>query len=160
MRNIRIAEKIVEELDISRPVVVLLWGGNEQMAKAILDRISPTSRLFVFSPGNATSSNKPDEPIEMIESDESLETRMRIRYVAAFDAVILNASSVSEEDRQRIFERVKSVLTPSGQLILFPFSKDFKEHLARDISWEKEFMMWRSLPPFRVVVGRKKLLSA
>ncbi len=158
------ARKGVDEIDFSRPVVVVeLGAGVGNVAEEIAKRMSPTSRLLLIEMNadfvaHLREKFVHDERVEIVEGAAQDVVRIANEvHIENADVVLANLpfSFFDEHTRLDSIHAVNTILKPGGSFIVFIFTRRIRFYLATVFSSITEKRIWWNIPPLRVFVARK-----
>lgn len=158
-------KKVCNEIDFSRPVVVVEFGpGTGNVAEEVARRMSPTSRLLLIeaNPELVAALQEKfahDERVEIFEGfAQNAEEIMRHFSIEGADGVLANVpfTFFDEPTRKSIIRAAKSILKPGGIFVAFPFTTTIRPYLQEAFSQVTEKTIWQNIPPLRVFVARKE----
>lgn len=158
MKSTKYAKNIAHELDVSRPVTVLMWKVAWEIVDEVCSRVSPTSRMLVVQNAREELAGEgvKDERVEIVcGGGDDLEAIMREKRIEAFDGAIVQFSEDGERSCIKLTERIKNVLKPQGQIIAFPCPVLTKIPLSEAILWEDDRFAWCGLIPVRIKRGKR-----
>lgn len=157
-------QKICNEIDFSRPVVIVEFGpGTGNVAGEIVRRMSPTSRLLLIeaNPEFVIALQEKfanDERVEIFEGlAQDAEKIGESFHITGVDAVLANIpfTFFDERTRKAIVTAAKNILKPTGVFIAFPFTTTIKSYLQEAFPQVTKKIIWLNIPPLHVFTARR-----
>ncbi len=158
------AKKIVDQLDFSKPVVVVEYGpGLGPVSGEVARRMSPTSRLILIEQNETfllqlKEKFSHDERVVIVRGlAQNVAHIVKEHEVEGVDAVISSIpfSFFTPELANTIVRATAHVLKPEGIFLIFQFTHTIAKYLPLSFSRVKHFMIWWNIPPLTVYVARK-----
>ena len=157
-------QKICDEGDFSRPVVVVGFGlGEGGVAEEVARRMSPTSRLLIIE-GDAEQAAilkerfMHDERVEVFHGlTQDAEKISKQLHIEGVDAVF-GGSYLVHADHQtqaKTIIAIKNMLKSEGIFITFSGIATAQPYLKQEFSRIGEKNIWQNFPPVRMSIAKK-----
>ncbi len=158
------ARRIVDMLDISRPVTIIEYGpGTGSVASEIRARMSPTSRLLLVEIDEIfvrqlQEKFRDDERVIVVHGDiQNIETIIKEAHIEMVDAVLASIplSLLSPEDTEKIIAKTHNILKKEGIFLVFNFVQKVFPRIEAQFAQTQRKIIWSNIPPLSVLIAKK-----